>query len=197
MNYSDLLFSSCSHHGKPTKRQSCRECNAAYMRNYLRQRRRLRPDYSIWDRARKRAKGRNIKFSIVKGSISIPRTCPVLGMKIEYRGQRSECSPSLDRIVPALGYVTENIRVISDRANRLKGNRNSDQLRRLANSGPVALREDYRMIVTYLEREQLLDEVRLKALQGGRAGEEWAKIASFLDRIFQKSLINKGGFSEK
>jgi hypothetical protein len=45
------------------------------------------------------------------------------------------------------------------------------------------------MIATYLEREQLLHEVRAKALQGGRAGAEWTKIASFLDRVFSKALI--------
>jgi hypothetical protein len=48
------------------------------------------------------------------------------------------------------------------------------------------------MIATYVEREQLLQEVRAKALQGGRAGEEWAKIAAFLDRVFSKSLIKAG-----
>jgi hypothetical protein len=45
------------------------------------------------------------------------------------------------------------------------------------------------MIATYVEREQLLHEVRTKALQEGRAGEEWAKIAAFLDRVFRKSLL--------
>jgi hypothetical protein len=45
------------------------------------------------------------------------------------------------------------------------------------------------MIATYVEREQLLEEVRAKAREGGRAGEEWAKIAGFLDRVFRKSLL--------
>jgi hypothetical protein len=96
----------------------------------------------------------------------------------------------LDRIVPERGYVPGNVRVISDRANRLKGGRNLDHLRRLAEHGAAHVRDEYRMIVTYVEREQLLDEVRSKASQGGRAGEEWAKIATFLDRAFRKSLIN-------
>ena len=175
MDRSDSLFPGCPHHGKPTKRQSCRECNAAYMRGYLRRRRRQQPDRSIWDRARKRAKVRSLKFSIPKDSISIPRSCPVLGMTIELRDRRSACSPSLDRVVPARGYVPDNIRVISDRANRLKGNRGLEELRRLAEIGPVALRDDYRMVATYVEREQLLEEVRMKAKQEGRAGAEWAK----------------------
>jgi hypothetical protein len=45
------------------------------------------------------------------------------------------------------------------------------------------------MVATYVEREQLLQEVRTKALQGGRAGQEWAKIAAFLDRVFRESLL--------
>lgn len=35
--------------------------------------------------------------------------------------QHKDCAPSLDRLVPALGYVRGNVRVISHRANRLKG----------------------------------------------------------------------------
>jgi hypothetical protein len=85
--------------------------------------------------------------------------------------------------------VPGNIRVISDRANRLKGRRTLNELRYLAENAPLDLREEYRMVVTYVEREQLLEEVRAKAQQGGRAGQEWAKIAMFLDRVFRKSLI--------
>lgn len=179
----------CRHHGKPTKRDTCRECNAAYMRAYLRRRRYQMPGRALWDRARKRAIDRGLMFSIDKDSISVPRTCPALGIAIELRGRRAACSPSLDRIVPERGYVPGNVRVISDRANRLKGNRSLEELRRLAESGPIASRAEYAMVATYVEREQLLDEVRAKAAQGGRAGQEWAKIAFFLDRVFQKSLI--------
>lgn len=196
MSHSKTLLPSCSRHGKPTKRQSCRECNAAYMRAYLRRRRHERPDRSLWDRARKRAMDRGITFALPKDSISIPRTCPVLGTQIKFVGPRSACSPSLDRIIPAHGYVPENIRVISDRANRLKGDRSLPDIKRLAESESTKHRGDYGMIATYLEREQLLSEVRMKAAQGGRAGEEWAKIAFFLDRIFRRSIISREG-SEK
>lgn len=189
MNTTDPLFPRCSRHGKPTKRDSCRECNAAYMRSYLRRRRHQMPERPLWERARKRARERGLPFGLTKDSIIVPRTCPALGMAIELRGRRCACSPSLDRIVPERGYVPGNIRVISDRANRLKGRRNLDDLRRLAESGPRDRRKEYRMVATYVEREQLLEEVRAKAQQGGRAGEEWAKIASFLDRVFRKSLI--------
>jgi hypothetical protein len=94
--------------------------------------------------------------------------------------------------VPVHGYVPGNVRVVSDRANRLKGKRGLEELRHLARHGPAELRAEYAMIATYVEREELLQEVRLKAEQGGRAGQEWAKIAAFLDRVFRKSLISSG-----
>jgi hypothetical protein len=84
--------------------------------------------------------------------------------------------------------VDGNVRVISDRANRLKGKRTLNELLDLAERGPPELRSDYRMIATYLQREELLHEVKLKAQQPGRAGEEWAKIAAFLDRAFSRPI---------
>ncbi len=190
MDQSDRLFPRCPLHGKPSKRESCRQCNAAYMRGYLRRRRVNTPGRSLWDRALKRAKSRAVSFSLPRDSVTVPPTCPALGIMIAVGRRRSACSPSLDRIVPQLGYVPGNVRVISDRANRLKGDRSLAELRHLAESGPAALRADYAMIATYVEREELLAEVRAKAEQGGRAGQEWAKIAAFLDRVFRKSLIN-------
>jgi len=108
---------------------------------------------------------------------------------MEYRGPRWAFSPSLDRIVPEEGYVDGNVRVISDRANRLKGKRGLEEIRRLADCGAPELRASYTMIATYLEREELLREVRAKAQQPGRAGQEWAKIAAFLDRVFSKAIL--------
>ena len=137
----EALFSRCSRHGKPKKRRTCRECNAAYMRAYLRRRRHEMPARPIWERARERARDRGLPFMIAKDSINIPPTCPALGLVIELRGQRSASSPSLDQIEPERGYVPGNVRVISDRANRLKGGRNLHQLRRLAETGPLHLHE--------------------------------------------------------
>lgn len=182
------LFPRCPRHGKPTKRSSCRDCNAAYMRRYLRERRHKVPARSLWERARKRAKDRGLPFAISKSSIAIPPNCPALGLPIKFGGRRSQLSPSLDRIVPERGYVDGNVRVISDRANRLKGKRTLNELLDLAERGPPELRSDYRMIATYLQREELLHEVKLKAQQPGRAGEEWAKIAAFLDRAFSRPI---------
>lgn len=61
--------------------------------------------------------------------IVIPDVCPVLGVKLE-KGRESgtDNSPSLDRIVPALGYVPGNIRIISNRANRIKNDSTPEEL---------------------------------------------------------------------
>jgi hypothetical protein len=183
----------CPEHGKPTNRDTCRNCNAAYMRHYQKQRRRTMPGRAMWERALKRAINRNLEFALPKDSVFVPRNCPVLGIAITPGSKRAASSPSLDRILPMRGYVPDNVRVICDHANRLKGDRSLDELKGLAEHGPLEFRADYRMIVTYLEREMLLREVREKAKQEGRAGREWARIALFLDRLFRKSLIRDGG----
>lgn len=179
----------CSVHGKPTKRATCHECNAAYMRHYLCRRRKEKPGRALWDRAQKRAHRRNVAFTLPRGSFHIPKTCPALGLPLRTGSRRSSGSPSLDRIEPSRGYVPDNVRVISDRANRLKGDCSLEELRRRAVEGPIALRADYALIATYVEREQLLQEVREKAKQGGRIGAEWAKLAFYLDRLFRRSLL--------
>lgn len=179
----------CPEHGKPTKRSTCHSCNAAYMRHYQMQRRRTMPGRAMWERAQKRAFDRNLEFALQKDSVFVPRNCPVLGVAITPGSKRAATSPSLDRILPTRGYVPGNVRVICDHANRLKGDRSVEELRELAEHGAPEFRADYAMIVTYLEREMLLREVREKAAQEGRAGEEWAKVALFLDRIFRRPLI--------
>lgn len=52
-----------------------------------------------------------------------PLTCPVLGIDIDYfkKGKGgSNHSPSIDRMDPDKGYVKGNVRIISQKANRLK-----------------------------------------------------------------------------
>lgn len=79
-----------------------------------------------WERtllrnARGRAFKKGLNVNIVEADIVIPDVCPVLGLRLEKAvGVMQDNSPSIDRIKPALGYVRGNIRVISQRANRLK-----------------------------------------------------------------------------
>lgn len=59
----------------------------------------------------------NIPFNIEISDIVIPSVCPVLKVPMD-RGTMYE--PSIDRIIPALGYVKGNIQVISRKANAMK-----------------------------------------------------------------------------
>ena len=180
---SRLLPTTCELHGKPTKRANCRRCNAAYMRTYLRGRRVQAPELTIWQRAHRRAASRRLPFSITMEAIVIPQVCPVLGIPIVLGGQRSENSPSLDRITPKLGYVPGNVRVISDKANRLKGDRTLAELQRKAINGPSQFRDDYRLIAEYVHRELVFGEVREKLVELGATRDDWNVIAELLDRL--------------
>jgi hypothetical protein len=70
-----------------------------------------------------RAKKIGVPFNLTVSDIVYPENCPVLVMKLERRsGRLAGASPSLDRLIPSLGYVSGNVRVISQRANTLKSN---------------------------------------------------------------------------
>lgn len=79
----------------------------------------------MWQNSKDRAERKGVPHSITRDDIFIPETCPVLGIPLRPRkGIQGPCSnsPTLDRFVPELGYVAGNVRVISSRANSLKGN---------------------------------------------------------------------------
>lgn len=74
-------------------------------------------------RAKGRAKKKNIEFSIKSSDIEFPEFCPILGVKLEHTVGRSGGginSPALDRINPKIGYTKNNVRVISHLANMMK-----------------------------------------------------------------------------
>lgn len=85
--------------------------------------------------AKARAKKANVPFDLTEKDIIVPTYCPVFGVKLERSlGSRGggPCSPSLDRIVPSLGYVPGNIVVVSLRANRAKSDLSAEELAALA-----------------------------------------------------------------
>lgn len=174
----------CPIHGVQLKRAKCRRCNALYMSAYMRQRRRRDPVAALLERARERAARLGLPFNLRRCDVVVPPVCPVLGVPLATGSERSSGSPSLDRIRPVQGYVRGNVRVISDRANRLKGACSREQARERAQSASPPRRPDLERIAAYIEREELLAEVRRKAAQGGRAGAEWEKVAIFLDKAF-------------
>lgn len=76
--------------------------------------------------AKHRAKSLGVPFDLTREDLSMPTHCPVLGFELKWgvgkRGWRNMEAPSLDRIKPQLGYVRDNVTIISTRANHLKGN---------------------------------------------------------------------------
>lgn len=86
--------------------------------------------------AKLRAHKRGLPFNLTVEDIHIPEFCPVLGLKLcigrSERGGVGEASPSLDRLIPSLGYVVGNVRVISWRANRLKCDASLDEVEKIA-----------------------------------------------------------------
>ena len=177
----------CPVHGARLKRAQCRRCNAIYMSSYLRQRRRRDPAASLVERARQRAARSDLAFNLGREDVVVPTVCPALGVPLILGASRSRYSPSLDRIRPALGYVRGNVRVISDQANRLKGALGCGELLARIERADAQRRADYANLAAYVERELLLAEVRVKAEKGGAAGEEWAKVAAFLEQAFVRA----------
>lgn len=83
-------------------------------------------------KAKARAREHGIPCDITHEDIEIPTHCRVLGIKLKWNGKHDH-KPSLDRIIPKLGYVKNNINVISLRANRFKSNMMKSDIMRLLN----------------------------------------------------------------
>ena len=84
--------------------------------------------------AKNRSKKEGIYFNLKPEDIHIPEFCPVLGIKLEFSNGKhaTDCSPTLDKFIPELGYIKENVVVISKRANRLKGDAYTVEIEALA-----------------------------------------------------------------
>ena len=92
-----------------------------------------RPELKMLYSARESAKRQGLPFDLEESDIVIPECCPVLGIAIEKAsGSRTYNSPSLDKLIPALGYVKGNVQVISWRANKLKGEGTAKEHRLIA-----------------------------------------------------------------
>jgi len=115
-----------------------------------------RPMYVAMMNAKIRAKKMNLPFDITDADLVVPDSCPILGLKLEFaRGKGPEDnSPSVDRIRPERGYVKGNVRVISNRANRLRSNRTLEEMRAQmqANRFRAATIEAMRLIMADEER---------------------------------------------
>lgn len=79
--------------------------------------------------AKARAKRNNLPFNLTVEDFEIPSHCPLLNIPLQFQnGKVGDNSPSLDKIIPELGYVKNNVWVVSIRANRLKSDSSYDEL---------------------------------------------------------------------
>lgn len=91
---------------------------------------------TIYNRLKQSAKKRGINFELSItdiNNLSFPITCPILGIKLEYnRGKALDNSYSIDRIDPTIGYKSDNIWIISWKANRAKNNLTEKEIKLLS-----------------------------------------------------------------
>jgi hypothetical protein len=83
--------------------------------------------------AQQRAKKQNIPFDLtIDYLLSIASdNCPVFKQEFRWgrhKGKPHDFTPSLDRIIPELGYVEGNVAFISNKANRIKNNAQEKEL---------------------------------------------------------------------
>lgn len=88
------------------------------------------------NRVRSKCTREHIPFDLSVDDIIIPDHCPILGIELEFGKSDGEKwrdnSPSIDRIIPSLGYVKGNVLVISYRANRIKNDATIEELVKIA-----------------------------------------------------------------
>lgn len=125
---------------KDGKTTTCKDCANSRARMWAsknmgrivqkkRERRKRDLQGCLLESAQNRANINNIPLSIVKEDIIIPERCPVLGILLRRNtGKAAADSPTVDRLIPELGYVKGNIQVISYKANKMKNNASVEEL---------------------------------------------------------------------
>lgn len=83
---------------------------------------------------RDQAKGKSVPFDLNLEDLVLPKYCPIFGVKLLYGYPTNHPNQySVDRIIPSLGYVKDNIIIISKKANLCKSNLSIDELELFCN----------------------------------------------------------------
>lgn len=92
------------------------------------------PAARLFASVRASAKRQGLPFDLTVEDIFVPEHCPVLGIPLNRTPDVAapDTAPSVDRLIPALGYVKGNISVISGRANRIKTDATVNEVERVA-----------------------------------------------------------------
>ena len=104
-----------------------------FSKNFNKVYRKDNPTYFLLKAAKSRAKKQNLPFNLELEDIIIPAYCPILEIEL-FTNKEKSCnnSPSLDKIIPNLGYVKGNIKVISHLANSMKNSADFDLLQKFS-----------------------------------------------------------------
>ena len=82
---------------------------------------------------------KGVPFTIAYEELYQPEVCPVLGIKLNYGWGgnlghlRDPAKATIDKVIPALGYILGNVFIISWRANKLKSDMTMDELEKILN----------------------------------------------------------------
>ena len=116
---------------KENRENNREEYNEYFRGRYTTERRRAsyfkHLEVELLDKARTRAKRKNLEFNITKDDIVVPEKCPVFDEPI-IKEVFNPMAPTLDRVDNTKGYVKGNVRVISKKANIMKGSLTIDDM---------------------------------------------------------------------
>jgi len=119
-------------YSKKWRQENPEKAAAAWNRAYKKRKTKHHADprHKMLVDARGRARRKNLEFNISLEDFSVPECCPVLGIKLSVGDKsRHDGSPTLDRIDNSKGYVKGNVEVISWRANHLKSDATTEEIR--------------------------------------------------------------------
>jgi len=120
------------------RRAAYREANREKIRERSRDYYKNRPEIFVLHNIRTRAKQQGVPCTLTVEDIATatPEYCPVLGIRLERstnpKGGVADNAPTVDRLIPSLGYVKDNIIVVSHKANRIKNNATVEELETVA-----------------------------------------------------------------
>jgi len=111
----------------------CKACHT----EYIRKRRAEDPVEFLLAGCRTRAKKEKVPCTITSADLPRPTHCPVLGIKLNYKGTgrgygAKEDAASVDRVISRKGYVPGNVNIVSWKANRAKAFLTPAELQRMA-----------------------------------------------------------------
>lgn len=122
-----------NYHEDPTvARQRSRDYynkNKAEISAATRKDRKANPALYLWRECKCDAKAAGVRFNLRAEDVIVPKRCPVFGVLLKVNsGRVGTNSPTVDRLVPARGYVKGNVAVISHRANTIKNDASLKEL---------------------------------------------------------------------